>query len=436
MVESKWAIPFRDSAIRNLQPPSGKDREEWRFPERNGMTVRVYHDGRKVFYVGYRFGTRQERVRLMPDYPELGCTGATKQWQKILADVVLGVNPAQIRRDRRLESPTKVQPKTLGTAFAEYLKEKSDQWSDNHRVSVTHAYDAYIKPKLGKHPLVAIARDDIRELIQEIIDSGKGRTANIVQTVLIAFFNWSVDEPQYLPASPVQRLKRRHKEEPRDRTLGDKELVAIIGGARRLAYPYGAYMLALLGTAQRRTEVAKMRSTDIDVGIWTIRRPDAKNRKAHRVPLPPFVLTVLEDARRAVDFNIRRYCEETGRPVPEAAPGFDFLFGGRYRGRITAFSAVKEKLDAAIEAYCIETGLPVPAAWTNHDLRRTAGSVLARLGVSSATIGRVMNHTEKGVTAKVYIQHSYEREIGDALRVWSDYLTRLEQGDQLVLRSV
>ena len=433
MVESKWAIPFRDSAIRNLQPPSGKDREEWRFPERNGLTVRVYPDGRKVFYVGYRFGARQERVRLMPDYPELGCVGATKQWQKILADVILGTNPAQIRRDRRLESEPKVQPKTLSTARAEYLREKSDQWSDNHRVSVTHAFDAYILPKLGKYPLVAITRDDIRQLIQEIIDSGKGRTANIVHTTLVAFFNWAVDEPQYLSASPVQRLKRRHKEEPRDRTLSDKELVAIIGGARRLPYPHGGYMLTLLGSAQRRTEVAKLRASNIDGNVWIITRPDAKNRKAHRVPLPPFVLAVLEGARREVDANIQRFCQETGRPVPEVTPGFDYIFGGRYRGRITSFSACKEKLDRGIEEFCAETGLPVPTAFTFHDFRRTAGSVMARLGISSAIVGKVMNHAEKGVTSKVYITHSFEREIGDALKLWSDHLIRLEKGDQQIL---
>jgi integrase len=437
MAESKWAIPFRDSAIRNLQPPpSGKDREEWRFPERNGLTVRVYANGRKAFYVGFRFGKSQERVRLLPDYPALGCTSATKQWQRILADVVLGINPAQVRRDRRLESEPKAQPKTLSTVWGEYLREKSDGWSDNHRTSVSHAFNAYILPKLGKYSLAAITRDDIRELIQEILDRGKGRTANVVHTSLTTFFNWAVDEPQYLTASPVQRLKRRHKDEPRDRTLTDQELVAIIGGARRLPYPHGSYVLALLGSAQRRSEVSKMRSSNIDNGVWTIIRPDSKNRRAHRVPLPPFVLAVLEDARREIDANIRRHCEETNRPVPEVAPGFDYIFGSRYRGRITSFSAVKAKLDAEIEAFCAETGLPVPAGWKLHDLRRSAGSVLARLGIPSATIGRVMNHAEKGVTAKVYIQHSYEREIGDALKAWSDHLVRLERGGQLVLRAV
>jgi integrase len=176
-----------------------------------------------------------------------------------------------------------------------------------------------------------------------------------------------------------------------------------------------------------------MRSTDISGGVWVIPGTDSKNRKSHRLVLPPFILEVLDDARNEAAANIRRHCEETGRAMPEVSPGFDYLFGGRYKGSLNSFSLTKRKLDAAVEAFCTETGLPVPAEWTFHDLRRTCGSVLARLGVPSKTIGRLMNHTEAGVTSRVYITHSYEREVRDALRLWSDYLTRLKKGDQSVL---
>jgi len=175
-----------------------------------------------------------------------------------------------------------------------------------------------------------------------------------------------------------------------------------------------------------------MRSGDISGGVWVIPGTDSKNRKSHRLVLPPFVLEVLDNARSGVEENIRRHCEETGRPAPEVAPGFDYLFGGRYKGSFTAFSLCKRKLEATVAAFCAETRLPAPAEWTFHDLRRTCGSVLARLGVPSKTIGRLMNHTEAGVTAKVYITHSYEREVGDALRLWSDYLTRLERRETVV----
>jgi hypothetical protein len=56
MSEPKRVIDFRDTVIRNLPlPPPGADRVEYRFRQRNGLTMRVYlptlrhPDGRRVF---------------------------------------------------------------------------------------------------------------------------------------------------------------------------------------------------------------------------------------------------------------------------------------------------------------------------------------------------------------------------------------------------
>ncbi len=62
-----------------------------------------------------------------------------------------------------------------------------------------------------------------------------------------------------------------------------------------------------------------------------------------------------------------------------------------------------------------------------HDLRRTAATRMAELGVSPHTISLVLNHVSarRGtITGKVYNQYSYDREKREALCIWS---TRLEQ---------
>lgn len=443
MSEPKRVIDFRDTVIRNLPlPPPGADRVEYRFRQRNGLTMRVYlptlrhPDGRRVFNVVFRFGRKQERIRLAPDYPELGCSGATEQWKAILAKATLGSNSAAERRERRLANQKSVaRPKTVNDVITEYTRDHLEQKSENHRKNTTHYFEAYIKPKLGKITLVDVARDMVRDLISEIIRDGKPVLAMRVQAALVALFAWCVKETGYLQTSPISGLKRRVDEKPRDRILSNDEIAAVLGGARRLPYPFGAYTLALVGLAQRRSEVAKMRAADINDGVWTIPAEDAKNDRAHRLILPDFALAVLDDARREVMHNIQRHCERTGRPVPEVAPSFDYLFGGRYKGAFEAFSLLKRKLDTAIEAYCVETGLAVPEPWRLHDLRRSAASYLARSMVPSATIGRLLNHTEQGVTAKHYIVHAYEREVGEALKLWTVHLAQLEARRQPAVRA-
>jgi hypothetical protein len=62
-----------------------------------------------------------------------------------------------------------------------------------------------------------------------------------------------------------------------------------------------------------------------------------------------------------------------------------------------------------------------------HDLRRTAASRMAELGISPHTISLVLNHVSarKGtITGKVYITYSYDKEKREALNAWG---VRLEE---------
>lgn len=69
--------------------------------------------------------------------------------------------------------------------------------------------------------------------------------------------------------------------------------------------------------------------------------------------------------------------------------------------------------------------------FTPHDLRRTAATFMAKLGVRPDVIGRVLNHTEQGVTARVYDQYSYRPEVKDALSLWGERMEAIISGDEV-----
>ena len=56
-----------------------------------------------------------------------------------------------------------------------------------------------------------------------------------------------------------------------------------------------------------------------------------------------------------------------------------------------------------------------------HDLRRTARSYMSKLGVSPVIAGKVLNHSEKGISAE-YDRYSYLKEKRIALNEWADEL--------------
>ena len=76
------------------------------------------------------------------------------------------------------------------------------------------------------------------------------------------------------------------------------------------------------------------------------------------------------------------------------------------------------------------------APWSAHDLRRTALTGMARLGVAPIVLGHVANHrttTRAGVTLAVYSQYTYNKEKRAALDLWAERIEGIVSG--LVARS-
>ena len=62
-----------------------------------------------------------------------------------------------------------------------------------------------------------------------------------------------------------------------------------------------------------------------------------------------------------------------------------------------------------------------------HDLRRTAASHMARLGIAPHVVDRILAHssgTIRGVAA-VYNRFEYQEERRSALAAWANYVTSL-----------
>jgi integrase len=78
------------------------------------------------------------------------------------------------------------------------------------------------------------------------------------------------------------------------------------------------------------------------------------------------------------------------------------------------------------------------APWTIHDLRRTAATEMALLGVSRFIISKVLNHSDRSVTG-IYDRHAYLAEKRDALQTWASHLgnlTRPPSANVVPLRQV
>jgi integrase len=81
---------------------------------------------------------------------------------------------------------------------------------------------------------------------------------------------------------------------------------------------------------------------------------------------------------------------------------------------------------ARCQARFLEKGVQ---AFTLHDLRRTARTGLARLGIEPHIAERVLNHVQAKIPG-TYDRHAYLDEMRDALQKWAEYLNTLRRPDR------
>jgi integrase len=163
----------------------------------------------------------------------------------------------------------------------------------------------------------------------------------------------------------------------------------------------------MLLTGQRRTEVVEAEKAELqllgDDPVWTIPGERTKNGLLHRVPLCPMAAA---EFRRAV------------KAAPKESP---FVFPSPEDPNTPISAAAVTRAMARLIAE-----LKIPTV-SPHDLRRTVGTELARLGLPVHVRSLVLNHSpmSRGITDAVYNRYAYDKEKREALGAWEDELTRL-----------
>ena len=159
----------------------------------------------------------------------------------------------------------------------------------------------------------------------------------------------------------------------------------------------------MLVTAQRRDEVVCASWAELDLAErgWEIPGSRTKNGRAHRVPLSPLAVGLLDEIR-------------------EKSSDSKWLFPSPRGGKSITPAAVSHAVGNNLEAIGV-------AGITPHDLRRSAASHMTELGVSRLVVSKILNHTDSSVTG-VYDRYEYGPEKRHALEAWGGRLQEIISG--------
>jgi integrase len=385
------------TTIRTATIPAGKTEAIIFDKDIPGFGLRLREGGSRKFIFQYKLGTKQRRMMLGVATPDR-LADARKTADKLYSGVThYGHDPAGNKAEAKAGAAKTF--KAVADDYLAYQKKRLRERSypDVERHLLKHA------KALHELQLAKIDRADIAAVLTSVTKNSGDVTANRVRTSLSGFYAWAMEEGA-VGASPVIGT-RRHEEKSRERVLTPAELRLIWNS---LADDHFSDIIRLLAlTAQREAEIAGLRWSEVDGNAIKLPRERTKNGRPHSVPLSAAAAAVIAKQPRR--------------------EGRDLIFGIG-DGPFSGWSNSKAKLDARIKD---ATGKTLPP-WRIHDLRRSAATMMAEIGIQPHIIEAVLNHISghRAGVAGIYNRATYEPEKRTALDRWAEHLLAVVKGQQ------
>ncbi|WP_088282863.1 site-specific integrase [Ideonella sp. A 288] len=287
-------------------------------------------------------------------------------------------------------------------------------------------FERRIFPALGDVTAAAVTRADLLRALDDATAAGRLRTANVLLSGLKQMFRFALVR-QIVERNPLDTVTKRDaggQESERERTLSDDEIKALAAALpdSRMNKRSTAAVWLILATGARVGELMNARWTDIDLDAGTWHLPETKNGRDHTIHLSAF-------ARRHLDLLAAlKETTDDGEPVPwvfpntaQTGPVCIKSFGKQLADRQRTADRQLTRRTALTDSLTLAGG-----RWTAHDLRRTAATTMAALGISGDVIDECLNHVIESRVRRIYIRNRRPEEQArafDALGAKLDALT-------------
>ncbi|MCJ2051264.1 tyrosine-type recombinase/integrase [Methylobacterium sp. J-070] len=381
-----------------------------------GLCLRMGTNGSGTWSFRYRpkVGGGYQRVTL-GRLADLTLADARERAARHRVTVADGGDPQRELKARKSAADSILTFGVLADRYIEeYAKPRKSSWK-NDEGYLRRACGAW-----GKRAASSITRRDAINFLDGIKKVAPV-SANRTQTVLVTFFNWSVEEG-HLEVNPIAGLRKRSVEVAKDRVLSDREVRVLwtaLARSEGMSRDVADALRFLLLTGQRPGEVAGILQSELyeldrpGEARWEIPAERMKARRLHVVPLPPSALQILQEAieRRRMDGDRLR------------------VFSSRFVARDTlarhSLSQAMRRLIANLEqeerdgdaVASLQEKPPTP-----HDFRRTVGTGLARLKVVREDRKAVLAHVEDDVHGRHYDLYERLAEKRAALEAWDRHV--------------
>jgi len=390
---------------------AGDNRREIPDPALSGLYLVVQPSGSKSWALRYRYAGKPKKLTL-GRWPIMGLADARAAASEAIEAVDHGNDPSAAKK------ATKAAKLEAQLSERDKIKTLVEQFGKRHLSTlksgetVKRELHRHVVAVWGERDIQGITKRDVIDLLDAIADSGRVVTANRVRAYLNKFLSWCV-ERDIIDQSPAMGVKPAAKEKSRDRVLSDDEIRLFWQACTTEGQPWGHLGKLLLLTGQRLGEVVNMTDREITGDLWHLTGDRTKNGRAHDV--------ALSEAAQDVLGAVERIKSSAGYVfTTNGASALQGYHKGRNHIANRMAQIASEERGEAVE---------IPH-WTFHDLRRTAATGMARLGIPVRVTEAVLNHVSgtAGGIVSVYQRHDYADEKRNALDAWARFVGDLVEG--------
>jgi integrase len=375
-----------DKSIGKLPPPAAGNKIHYDAPSTkgNGWTpgfgCRVTAAGAKAFVLTYRTKSGRSRRLTIGGWPIWSLVAARAEAAKLKRKIDQGDDPLGVIRAGR-EAPTMAD---LCDRFAEeYLPKKRPATQRDYKRMI----EREIIPSIGNIKVADVTFSDIDRLHRKITKRDAPYVANHAVALLSKMFALAI-RWQYRADNPAKGIER-NPEEKRERYLSAEELARLGAALAKHKDKMAANIFRLLlvtGARSGEVRAARWDQFDLQEGVWTKPASATKQAKLHRIPLNPPAQLLLNELRKAADYDA------------------EYLFPGRLGGH---------RVDVQADWAAVCKAARIKDARI-HDLRHSFASVLASSGHSLPIIGRLLGHSQAATTQRyAHLQDDPLRKAAD-----------------------
>ena len=326
---------------------------------------------------------------------------------------------------------------------------------------VSEQFTRHAFPLIGDKVLEDVRKADLLQVLDAQTTAGKARTANVLLADLKQMLDFALDREliSVNPLATIKKAKIGGKDVARERVLTEEELRQLVDAlphsglslrgisAVWMTLATGVRVGELMGAvwadhlpgdpmqrnaalhalqSQADTEGAKLGIVSLEARTWFL--PTTKNQRNHTVHLSDFAIGQFEKLRALREV----LANGTGNELsPWVFPASDSArpvciksFGKQLADRQREPEKRMSNRSKATTALMLAGG-----KWTAHDLRRTTGTMMARLGFGTDTINECLNHISADRMARVYIHSRREADQARAFNALGARLSEIVSGD-------